>query len=56
MDFDRLRFVSERADSSETLISATIPERAGTFQARLPLSLYDILRHKKLHTPSLQAE
>ncbi|CAM9824347.1 unnamed protein product, partial [Laminaria digitata] len=32
MDFDRLRFVSERADSSETLISATIPERAGAFQ------------------------
>lgn len=33
MDFDRLRFVSERADSSETLISATIPERPGAFQA-----------------------
>ncbi|CBN74457.1 Threonine ammonia-lyase [Ectocarpus siliculosus] len=32
MDFDRLRFVSERADSSETLISATIPERPGAFQ------------------------
>jgi hypothetical protein len=26
MDFDRLRFVSERADSSETLMSVTIPE------------------------------
>ena len=34
MDFDRLRFVSERADSSETLISATIPERPGAFQVR----------------------
>ena len=32
MDFDRLRFVSERADSSETLISVTIPERPGAFQ------------------------
>lgn len=32
MDFDRLRFVSERADSSETLISATVPERPGAFQ------------------------
>jgi len=33
MDFDRLRFVSERADLSETLLSATIPERAGSFRA-----------------------
>ncbi|CAM9351957.1 unnamed protein product, partial [Chrysoparadoxa australica] len=32
MDFDRLRFVSERADSSETLFSVTIPERPGTFR------------------------
>jgi len=31
MDFDRLRFVSERADTSETLISVEIPERAGSF-------------------------
>lgn len=31
MDFDRLRFVSERADSKETLVSITIPERAGSF-------------------------
>jgi threonine dehydratase len=29
MDFDRLRFVSERADSSETLLSVAIPERPG---------------------------
>lgn len=33
MDFDRLRFVSERADSSETFMSVTIPERAGSFRA-----------------------
>jgi threonine dehydratase len=32
MDFDRLRFVSERADSSETLISVTIPEKPGAFR------------------------
>lgn len=31
MDFDRLRFVSERADSSETLAAAVIPERPGSF-------------------------
>ena len=33
MDFDRLRFVSERADLSETLLSAVIPERPGSFRA-----------------------
>lgn len=32
MDFDRLRFVSERADYSETLMSVEIPERPGTFR------------------------
>eukprot|EP00612_Vaucheria_litorea_P000094 CAMPEP_0171452672 /NCGR_PEP_ID=MMETSP0945-20130129/685_1 /TAXON_ID=109269 /ORGANISM="Vaucheria litorea, Strain CCMP2940" /LENGTH=540 /DNA_ID=CAMNT_0011977383 /DNA_START=62 /DNA_END=1684 /DNA_ORIENTATION=+ len=32
MDFDRLRFVSERADFSETLISVTIPESPGSFR------------------------
>ena len=32
MYFDRLRFVSERADSSESLIAVTIPERAGSFR------------------------
>jgi threonine dehydratase len=32
MDFDRLRFVSERADSSEVLVSVEIPERPGTFR------------------------
>lgn len=31
MDFDRLRFVSERADTSETLIAVQIPERSGAF-------------------------
>jgi len=31
MDFDRLRFVSERADSSEALAAARIPERPGAF-------------------------
>lgn len=31
MDFDRLRFISERADVSETLVSVTIPERPGSF-------------------------
>jgi len=36
MDFDRLRFVSERADTSESLISVTIPERPGSF-----LQLYE---------------
>jgi hypothetical protein len=29
MDFDRLRFVSERADATETFISVLIPERPG---------------------------
>lgn len=32
MDFDRLRFVSERADSSESLMSVAIPEKAGSFR------------------------
>jgi threonine dehydratase len=32
MDFDRLRFVSERADSGETLMAVGIPERAGSFR------------------------
>lgn len=32
MDFDRLRFVSERADSSETLMAVTIPERPGSLR------------------------
>jgi len=32
MDFDRLRFVSERADSSETLMAVGIPERPGAFR------------------------
>jgi len=32
MDFDRLRFVSERADASEVLLSVCIPERTGAFR------------------------
>jgi threonine dehydratase len=32
MDFDRLRFVSERADSTETLLAARISERPGAFR------------------------
>eukprot|EP00516_Mucochytrium_quahogii_P000096 CAMPEP_0203757334 /NCGR_PEP_ID=MMETSP0098-20131031/10445_1 /ASSEMBLY_ACC=CAM_ASM_000208 /TAXON_ID=96639 /ORGANISM=" , Strain NY0313808BC1" /LENGTH=548 /DNA_ID=CAMNT_0050649539 /DNA_START=281 /DNA_END=1927 /DNA_ORIENTATION=+ len=31
MDFDRLRFVTERADSSENLVSISIPEQKGEF-------------------------
>ena len=33
MDFDRLRFVSERADGSERTVACTIPEKPGTFRA-----------------------
>lgn len=33
MDFDRLRFVSERADESERTIAVTIPEKPGSFRA-----------------------
>ena len=33
MDFDRLRFVSERADGSERTVACTIPETPGTFRA-----------------------
>uniref|UniRef100_A0A6S9HDM6 Threonine dehydratase n=1 Tax=Heterosigma akashiwo TaxID=2829 RepID=A0A6S9HDM6_HETAK len=32
MDFNRLRFVSERADTTENLICVTIPERKGAFK------------------------
>lgn len=32
MDFDRLRFVTERADSTETLLAARIPEKPGSFR------------------------
>jgi len=38
MDFDRLRFVSERADSREVLLAVQIPEQSGAF-----LDLYKIL-------------
>ena len=33
MDFDRLRFVSERADGSEKSLAVTIPEKPGAFRA-----------------------
>ena len=39
MDFDRLRFVSERADSGETLMAISIPERTGTFCSLLLCSV-----------------
>ena len=32
IDFDRLRFVSERADSSEIMMAVTIPEQPGSFR------------------------
>lgn len=32
IDFDRLRFVSERADLSEIMFAVTIPERPGSFR------------------------
>jgi len=32
IDFDRLRFVSERADCSEIMLAVTIPERPGSFR------------------------
>lgn len=47
MDFDRLRFVSERADSSETLISVTIPERPGAFQAGVRVCKPDLWRFSR---------
>ena len=31
MDFDRLRFVSARADASETLLAVEVPERPGRY-------------------------
>lgn len=33
MDFDRLRFVAERADGSERTLAVTIPESPGSFRA-----------------------
>lgn len=43
MDFDRLRFVSERADSSEYLMAVGIPERPGSFK-----QLYDLVRPRNV--------
>ena len=39
MDFDRLRFVSERADSGETLMAIAIPEQTGV-RSRLVPAVY----------------
>lgn len=39
MDFDRLRFVSERADNSEVRLSLRIPEEPGAFR-RLYAKIY----------------
>ena len=33
MDFDRMRFVSERADESEKMIRVCMPEKSGAFRA-----------------------
>eukprot|EP00038_Savillea_parva_P032020 m.92967 g.92967 ORF g.92967 m.92967 type:complete len:605 (-) comp9982_c0_seq1:269-2083(-) len=38
MDFTRLRFISERADASESLLAVEIPERPGAFR-----SLYSVI-------------
>lgn len=43
MDFDRLRFVSERADSNESLMAVTIPEKPGSF-----LSLYKLIHPRNI--------
>ncbi len=37
MNFDSLRFVSERADASETLLAVEIPERPGSFRRFISL-------------------
>ena len=33
IDFNRLRFVSERADDSEAFFAVTIPEKPGAFRS-----------------------
>merc|ERR1712087_313060 len=43
MDFDRLRFISERADYSETLISVVIPEEPGSF-----IKFYNIIAPRNI--------
>lgn len=43
IDFDRLRFVSERADSNETLMSVTIGEKAGSFR-----TLYSLIHPRNV--------
>ncbi|GMF38127.1 unnamed protein product [Phytophthora fragariaefolia] len=48
MDFDRLRFVSERSDDRERFMAVKIPEKIGSFQ-----DLYDVIctsRHQPEHS------
>ena len=48
MDFDRLRFVSERADSSETLMSVTIPEEVRVFYCPFIMYVCTVCMHAVL--------
>ena len=50
MDFDRLRFVSERADASEYLMAVGIPEKPGSFKR-----LYDIVKPRNVTEFSYRA-
>jgi len=43
MDFDRMRFVSERADDSEKMMSVTIPEEPGSFR-----KLYSLIHPRNI--------
>ena len=54
MDFTRLRFVSERADNSETLVSIEIPEKPGNLvklniYSNIATSAKDHTLHLKIH-------
>ena len=51
MDFDRLRFVSERADASEYLMAVGIPEKPGSFKC-----LYDLIKPRNVTEFSYRAE
>ena len=50
MDFDRLRFVSERADASEYLMAVGIPEKPGSFKL-----LYDLIKPRNVTEFSYRA-
>ena len=50
MDFDRLRFVSERADASEYLMAVGIPEKPGSFKR-----LYDLIKPRNVTEFSYRA-